>query len=177
MIHTREGHRPDEADLPANKKWRSEQIGETLSGPILPPLQMQGLSYEVEKPPLLCNAAHDGCLDGWAAGAGIGSMGPCGRVLIRGEPGWEIIDELAPIQGEPIIDKPGKGSFYATGVWMLALVGSADICPTHASCAAHQRPHSCMQHQMQQAPSAHPGTSPPPEIHCSMLALTALVSA
>jgi biuret amidohydrolase len=45
---------------------------------------------------------------------GIGGLGPKGRVLVRGEEGHDIVDELAPISGEVVVDKPGKGSFYAT---------------------------------------------------------------
>jgi biuret amidohydrolase len=72
------------------------------------------------------------------AGAPIGSAGPLGRILIRGEVGHGIIDELAPTPEETVIDKPGFGAFYATdlelvlrsaGIGELTLVGvTTDIC-------------------------------------------------
>jgi biuret amidohydrolase len=72
------------------------------------------------------------------AGAPIGSMGPLGRLLVRGEPGHAIIPELEPLANEPVIDKPGFGAFYATdlgqllgvtGVSTLVIAGvTTDIC-------------------------------------------------
>jgi nicotinamidase-related amidase len=72
------------------------------------------------------------------AGAPIGSAGPLGRLLVRGEAGHAIIDELAPLCGETVIDKPGFGAFYATdlelilrtaGISSLTLAGvTTDIC-------------------------------------------------
>lgn len=112
VLHTREGHRPDLADLFAAKKHRARSE------------------------------------------LGIGEHGPMGRILVRGEHGHAIIDELAPAAGEPVVDKPGKGAFYATdldtllhasGVSRLIVAGvTTEVCVSTTVREANDRGYECL---------------------------------
>ena len=112
VVHTREGHRPDLADLPRAKKVRGHLK------------------------------------------TGIGDPGPMGRILVRGEYGHDIVDELKPAPGEPLVDKPGKGAFYATdldailrtrGIQQLIVCGvTTEVCVHTTVREANDRGYDCL---------------------------------
>jgi biuret amidohydrolase len=111
VMHTREGHRPDLADLPPAKRIRGRSA--------------------------TC----------------IGDAGPMGRILVRGEAGHDIIPELYPAPGEPVIDKPGKGAFFATdlhailqngGITRLVVTGvTTEVCVNTTVREANDRGYDC----------------------------------
>ncbi|MER9330974.1 isochorismatase family cysteine hydrolase [Mesorhizobium sp. M0488] len=84
----------------------------------------------------------------------IGDAGPMGRVLIAGEPGTAILDELAPLPGEIVIEKPGKGAFYATsfgedlkriGAEQLVFAGvTTEVCVQTTMREANDRGYECL---------------------------------
>ena len=112
VLHTREGHRPDLADLPPVKKIRGRSA------------------------------------------TSIGDSGPMGRILVRGEAGHDIIPELYPEPGEPVIDKPGKGAFHATDlhailqhrdVKQLVVTGvTTEVCVNTTVREANDRGYDCL---------------------------------
>ncbi|MGC8470488.1 MAG: cysteine hydrolase family protein [Acetobacteraceae bacterium] len=112
VLHTREGHRPDLADLPMAKKLRGHPT------------------------------------------VAIGDAGPMGRILVRGEAGHDIIPELRPALGEPVIDKPGKGAFFATdlhailqarSVTQLVVAGvTTEVCVHTTVREANDRGYDCL---------------------------------
>jgi nicotinamidase-related amidase len=112
VMHTREGHRPDLADLSPAKKIRGRSATR------------------------------------------IGDAGPMGRILVRGEAGHDIIPELYPEPGEPVIDKPGKGAFFATdlhsilqnaGITRLIVTGvTTEVCVNTTVREANDRGYDCL---------------------------------
>jgi nicotinamidase-related amidase len=112
VVHTREGHRTDLADLPPAKRRRGRFA------------------------------------------VGIGDAGPMGRILVRGERGHDIIDELRPRAGEPVVDKPGKGAFHATdldallknrAIGQLIVCGvTTEVCVSTTVREANDRGYDCL---------------------------------